>query len=65
MKISQLKDILFSTDEFDIYTVVVMAKRDIENGYIDSAISRLKVDIDKLRDHKKLIDFINDYDGNK
>ena len=48
------------TPDLDIYTVVVMARRDLQADNFDSAISRLKVDADKLRMHSKpLYEFIN------
>lgn len=58
------KQVAFLTDEdrallagelaradLQVYTVVRMAKRDLERGHADTAIARLKVDADKLRCH--------------
>jgi hypothetical protein len=39
------------TEDLEIYTVVVMAKLDLEKGNFESAIKRLKVDADKIRTH--------------
>ncbi len=32
-----------------VYTVVVMAERDLDTGNVDGALARLRVDADKLR----------------
>jgi hypothetical protein len=37
--------------ELRIYTVVVMAERDLAAGRLDAALARLRVDADKLRCH--------------
>lgn len=37
------------TPDLNIYTVVIMARRDLEENNIYSAISRLKIDLDKFR----------------
>lgn len=37
--------------DLDILTAVVMARRDLENGLVNSAVARLKVDLDKIRMH--------------
>ncbi len=36
-------------EDLQIYTVVVMARRDIGRGNVEAAIARLRVDADKLR----------------
>jgi hypothetical protein len=38
-------------DDLNIYTAVVMARKDIEVGRYESAIARLRVDADKIRMH--------------
>jgi len=38
-------------EELQIYTAVVLARRDLEAGNADAAIARLRVDADKLRVH--------------
>jgi len=38
-------------DDLQIYTVVVMALRDLDAGRVDAALARLRVDADKLRCH--------------
>ncbi|RGE40955.1 hypothetical protein DZC30_19600 [Comamonas testosteroni] len=41
--------------ELRIYTVVVMATRDLESGDVSGALARLRVDADKLRAHNTQI----------
>jgi hypothetical protein len=49
------------TEDLNIYTVVVMARRDLDRGDFKSAINRLKIDADKIRiDNYELYEFIND-----
>lgn len=48
--------------KFDDYTCFVMARKDLENGNLESAISRIKVDIDKLIClDNKLYKYISEY----
>jgi hypothetical protein len=54
LKIALSRAINLSKD-LEIYTCVRMAKKDIENGNISSAISRMKVDADKIRQHSRFI----------
>ena len=44
-----------SRDDLSIYTVVRLARQDVEVGNFDAAISRLRVDADKLRAHSPII----------
>lgn len=37
--------------ELRVYTVVIMASRDLENGDVAGALARLRIDADKLRAH--------------
>lgn len=40
-------------EDLQIYSVVVMARRDLEVGKVDAALARLRVDADKLLRHAK------------
>lgn len=46
--INTLKSLIYN-NKLDPFTVVVMARKDIEGGNFESAISRLQVDADKIR----------------
>jgi len=49
-----------SRDDLSIYTVVVMARQAVELGRYGEAVSRLRVDADKIRMHsRELYDLIN------
>ncbi len=41
--------------ELRVYTAVVLASRDLDNGDIPGALARLRVDADKLRSHETRI----------
>ncbi|QPS78381.1 MULTISPECIES: hypothetical protein [Delftia] len=41
--------------ELRVYTVVVMASLDLENGDVAGALARLRIDADKLRAHNTQI----------
>jgi len=57
MKEKELNNLL--TEDLNIYTAVVMARKDLQNGDFESAISRLKIDADKFRiNHANLYKFI-------
>lgn len=46
-------------DDLSIYTVVLMARQEVELGRIDEAIARLHVDADKILAHsRELYDLI-------
>jgi hypothetical protein len=46
-------------EDLSIYTVVVMARKEVELGRIDEAIARLRVDADKILVHsRELYDLI-------
>ena len=38
-------------EDLQVYTVVRLAQRDLEAGDVETAIARLRVDADKLRNH--------------
>lgn len=44
-----------SRDDLSIYAVVRLARKDVEVGHFDAAISRLRVDADKLRAHGSVL----------
>lgn len=47
-------------DDLSIYTVVIMARQAVELGRYAEAVSRLRVDADKIRMHsRELYDLIN------
>lgn len=47
-------------DDLSIYTVIIMARQAIELGRYAEALSRLRVDADKIRMHsRELYDLIN------
>ncbi|MFU5275041.1 hypothetical protein ACM7YY_09955 [Pseudomonas aeruginosa] len=49
-----------SRDDLSIYTAVVMARQALELGRYAEAVSRLRVDADKIRMHsRELYDLIN------
>lgn len=49
-----------SRDDLSIYTVVVMARQAVELGRYAEAVSRLRVDADKIRMHsRELYELIN------
>lgn len=48
-----------SRDDLSNYTVVRLARQDLEVGHFDAAIARLRIDADKLRMHgSALVDLI-------
>lgn len=63
--IKQLKEMLKQEDiqVYKVYTVVQMAAKDLEKVNTESAVSRLRIDADKLRMHSKtLYEYINKKD---
>lgn len=42
-------------EDLQVYTVVRMARLDVERGDVDAAIARLRIDADKLRCHDTMI----------
>ncbi|HHK0379469.1 TPA: hypothetical protein ACQQJB_003643 [Pseudomonas aeruginosa] len=49
-----------SRDDLSIYTVVIMARHAVEQGRYADAVSRLRVDADKIRMHsRELYELIN------
>lgn len=57
--IKQLQEML-KQEDIQIYTVVHMAVKDLEKGNIESAVSRLRIDADKIRMHSEpLYEYIN------
>jgi hypothetical protein len=59
--LAEFKELL-NNSELGIYAVVLMAREDLSNGRVDSAMARLKVDADKIRMHSLILyDFITNY----
>lgn len=51
-------------EDLQCYTVVRMAKMDLERGAFETAIARLRVDADKLRCHDTAINqLLRDYNA--
>jgi hypothetical protein len=50
-----------SSEDLQVYTVVVMGKRDLDSGNLHSCMLRLRVDSDKLRSHEALYSLIMKY----
>lgn len=47
-------------DDLSVYTVVVMARQAVDLGRFGEAVSRLRVDADKIRMHSRVLyDLIN------
>jgi len=59
-KIKKLNELLDTWDTKVIYTVTVMARRDLAKGFFKSAILRLRQEYDKMYSYKPLQKFIND-----
>jgi len=60
MDIDRLKKLLLQP-ELQVYTVVVMAQRDLAKDNLRSAMNRLRVDADKFHDQPELYQMILDY----
>jgi len=50
-----------SREDLSIYAAVRLARKDVEIGHFDAAISRLRVDADKLRMHDSVLNELITY----
>lgn len=65
MNIPQLQKLLAPKD-LDVYTVVIMARRELAKGNLDNAFAHLSVDGDKVRGlHPELYEAILDWDDQR